>query len=93
MNADPRSQTPATVFSKGECYHSFLLLYLLPLPVTLPPMSAESSPYSPCYIKAWTLLSIILGIVIFGMLVLGDHFLYAGQVVWDLIRWLASPII
>ncbi len=56
-------------------------------------MSAESAPYSPLYIKAWTILSIVLALVIFGMLVLGNQFLLAGQSAWDLIRWLASPII
>lgn len=56
-------------------------------------MSTENSPYNPCYIKAWTLLSIILAVIVFGMLVLGDHFLLAGKSAWDLIRWLSSPII
>lgn len=56
-------------------------------------MSAEHPPYNSCYIKAWTLLSIVLTVIVFGMLVLGDHFLLAGKSAWDLIRWLASPII
>jgi hypothetical protein len=56
-------------------------------------MSAEHSPCNSCYIKAWTLLSIVLSVIILGMLALGDHFLLAGKSAWDLIRWLASPII
>jgi len=56
-------------------------------------MNAEPRHYSPFYIKAWTLLSIVLAVVIFGMIALGDHFLVAGKSAWDLIRWLASPLI
>jgi hypothetical protein len=56
-------------------------------------MSAETSAYSPLYIKAWTVLSIVLGIVLFSMFVYGDTLLGAGNVVWSLIRWIFSPII
>ena len=58
-------------------------------------MSAESHlPYSPLYIKAWTLLSIILGVILFGMFVFGDSCLLpAGNVVWSILRWICSPII
>jgi len=56
-------------------------------------MSAQPPAYNPCYIKAWTLLSIVLALVILGMLIMGDHLLLAGKSVWDLIRWLASPLI
>jgi hypothetical protein len=56
-------------------------------------MSTETPSYNPCYIKAWTLLSILLALIVLGMLILGDHFLLAGQSAWDLIRWLASPLI
>jgi len=58
-----------------------------------PFMNDEHPPYNPCYIKTWTLLSIVLAVLIFGMLALGDHFLLAGKSAWDLIRWLASPVI
>ncbi len=56
-------------------------------------MSAEHPPYNPSYIKIWTVLSIVLAVIIFGMLTLGDHFLAGGKGVWDLLRWLSSPII
>ena len=56
-------------------------------------MSAEHPPYNPCYIKIWTVLSIVLAVIIFGMLALGDHFLLGGKSAWDLVRWLSSPII
>jgi hypothetical protein len=56
-------------------------------------MSAETSPYCPIYITAWTALSVFLSIVLFGVFVFGDSLLHAGGIVWSLIRWLASPII
>ena len=56
-------------------------------------MSNENPPYNQLYITAWTALSISLGLVFFGMFVLGDPLLAAGKSVWDLIRWLASPLI
>ena len=56
-------------------------------------MSAEERPYSPLYIKAWTLLSVVSGLVLLSMFILGTHFLKAGHIVWDLIRWIFSPII
>jgi hypothetical protein len=56
-------------------------------------MSAESKPYNSLTIKAWSTLSAIIGLIVFGMLVLGPQLLEAGRSVWDLIRWLASPII
>ena len=56
-------------------------------------MSAENPPYNPIYITAWTMLSILLGIVFLGMFLLCNHLLAAGHIAWDLIRYLASPLI
>jgi hypothetical protein len=56
-------------------------------------MSAEAPAYSPVYIKAWTVLSIVLGAVLLGMFLFGDTLLHVGGIVWSLLRWLASPII
>jgi hypothetical protein len=56
-------------------------------------MSAEPPSYSALYVRAWTILSIAVSVVLLGMFVLGPHLLHAGQIVWALIRWLASPII
>ena len=56
-------------------------------------MSDENPPYSQVYIIAWTILSIVLGVVFLGMFFLCNHLLAAGHIVWDLLRYLASPII
>jgi len=56
-------------------------------------MSDEQLPYCPLYIKAWTILSVVVGCVLLGMFLLCNHLLYAGDVVWSLIRWIFSPII
>jgi hypothetical protein len=56
-------------------------------------MSAEPPPYNELYIKAWTLLSIIVGVILLGMFVFGDQLLDAGKSAWDLIRYFARPII
>ena len=56
-------------------------------------MSADNPPYNPIYITAWTILSIVLGVVLFGLFILGNHLLAAGHIVWDVIRYLASPFI
>ncbi len=56
-------------------------------------MSDEPRPYSIRYIQAWTILSLVLGLVLFSMFIFGDQFLYVGHVTWALLRWLASPII
>jgi hypothetical protein len=56
-------------------------------------MSDQPRPYSVFYIRAWTAASFVFGL---GMLVLflaGNHFLHLGQIVWSLLRWLASPLI
>ena len=56
-------------------------------------MSAENPPYNQVYIIAWTILSLVLGAIFFGMFILCNHLLAAGHIVWDLIRYLAGPII
>jgi len=56
-------------------------------------MSAEIPPYNPIYITAWTILSIILGTLLFGMFIFSSHLLADGHIVWNLIRYLASPFI
>jgi len=56
-------------------------------------MSAEPLPYSPLYIKAWTLLSAVVSFAFFIAFLFGPHFLHTGHWIWDLIRYLASPII
>ncbi len=56
-------------------------------------MSEEAKPYSPRYIQAWSVLSIVLGLLLIAMFVFGDDFLHTGQVIWNLLRWLASPFI
>lgn len=56
-------------------------------------MSAASPAYNKLYIKAWTLLSVTLGILLLGMFVFGPQLLAAGNSVWSLIRYLASPFI
>ena len=56
-------------------------------------MSDEQLPYCPIYIKAWTILSVTLAVFFLGMFFLGNPLLSAGHAAWDLIRWLARPII
>ena len=56
-------------------------------------MSAEQPPYNRVYLKAWIILSVILGLFLLSLFLVGDHLRDAGHIVWDLIRWLASPII
>jgi hypothetical protein len=56
-------------------------------------MSDEPLPYNPRYIQFWTGLSILLGLVLFGMFAFGDSLLHAGHIVWALLRWIASPLI
>ncbi len=56
-------------------------------------MSNEQLPYSPLYIKAWTILSIVVALALFLGFVLCNHLLHAGNIVWSLIRWIFSPII
>jgi hypothetical protein len=42
---------------------------------------------------AWSALSALVSLGIFGMLVFGPALLRLGGWIWDLLRWLASPII
>ncbi len=56
-------------------------------------MSADPVPYNPLIIKAWTVLSVIVAIITLVMFVCGQPLLQAGHIVWDLLRWLASPLI
>jgi hypothetical protein len=73
--------------------HPLSALYLFPFPFYLSGMSDEQPPYSPVYIKAWALLSITVALIFLGMFFLGNHLLNAGHSAWDLVRWLARPII
>ncbi len=50
-------------------------------------------PYSQLYINAWTILSAIVAGSIFLMFVFGQQLLSTGHWIWDLIRYLAKPII
>lgn len=56
-------------------------------------MSEEPPPYNLLYVKAWTLLALIVSVIILGMFIFGSHLLHVGHWIWDLIRYLASPII
>ena len=56
-------------------------------------MSAPAPSYSPFYVKAWTMLSILLGLLFLALFIFGDDFLHAGAITWNLLRWLARPLI
>ena len=56
-------------------------------------MSDEPNPYNQLLINAWTVLSALVAAAIFGALVFGQPLLHLGHWIWDLIRYLASPII
>ena len=56
-------------------------------------MSEQPRSYSLFYIRAWTGASIVFGLVMLILFLGGNHFLYAGQVVWSFLRWLARPLI
>ncbi len=56
-------------------------------------MSAEPKPYNQLYINAWTILSILVTVVLASMYALGTHLLNTAHWIWDLLRYLASPII
>ena len=53
----------------------------------------EEPAYSQLAINAWTALCALVALAIFLMFVFGPHLLKAGHWVWDLIRYLFSPII
>lgn len=56
-------------------------------------MSDEALPYSPCYIKSWSILSVIVALCLFLGFVFCNPLLDAGGAVWAVIRWVFSPII
>ncbi len=58
-------------------------------------MSDENPPaYSPRYIQLWSILSIAVALVFFGMFVFGPVLMFdIGKPIWSLLRWLASPFI
>ena len=56
-------------------------------------MSHETPDFNPLTVKAWTALSIVLSLFFFSLFLFGDHLLHAGNVAWDLLRYLARPII
>ena len=51
----------------------------------------EQLPYSPCYIKAWSILSIVVALTLFLGFSLCIHLLHAGDIVWSAIRWFFGP--
>ncbi len=56
-------------------------------------MSDETPAYNQTYITAWTILSIAVTAALFLTYVFGSMLLHAGHWVWDLLRYLATPII
>jgi hypothetical protein len=56
-------------------------------------MSEPALSYSPFYVKAWTILSILLGFFFLALFVFGDDFLHVGAITWNLLRYLARPLI
>jgi len=57
-------------------------------------MSDEhEKPYCQTYIQAWTILSLIVTAGLFLAFIFGTKLMHTGHWIWDLIRWLASPII
>jgi hypothetical protein len=56
-------------------------------------MSAEPKPYNQLFINAWNILSALVAAAIFGALVFGQGLLQTGHWIWDLVRYLARPII
>jgi hypothetical protein len=56
-------------------------------------MSDEPKPYNQLYIQAWTILSIIVAAGIFLAFIFGSTLMHTGHWIWDLLRYLARPII
>ena len=54
---------------------------------------AEAKPYNELAIKAWTVLSVVGTVLLAAMYAFGTQLLHAGHWIWDLLRYLASPII
>jgi hypothetical protein len=50
-------------------------------------------PYDQLFINAWTILSALVAGTVFITFVFGQPLLHTGHWIWDLIRYLASPII
>ena len=53
----------------------------------------EKLPYSQVYINAWTILSVVATGVIFLAFCFNQPLTHFFHCVWDLIRYLARPII
>jgi hypothetical protein len=49
--------------------------------------------YATFFGKAWTALSIAIGLVLFGMFLFGPELMPAGGSLWALLRWIFSPLI
>lgn len=49
--------------------------------------------FAPFFGKAWTLLSIVVGLILLSMFVFGPVLMNAAGIAWALIRWIFSPII
>ena len=81
------SKYPAATFA------GILPFTLNPFPFYLLPMSDETKPYNQLYIQAWTILSSIVAVILFAAFVFGPRLLHTGHWIWDLLRYLASPII
>lgn len=56
-------------------------------------MSAEPKQYSQLYINAWTILSAAVTTTLFLAYTFGTSLLHFFNWIWDLLRYLASPII
>jgi len=49
--------------------------------------------FAPFFGKAWTVLSIVIGLVLLSMFFFGPVLMNAAGIVWALLRWIFSPII
>jgi hypothetical protein len=49
--------------------------------------------YSQLAINAWTIISASVTVLLAAIYTLGTPLMQAGHWIWDLLRWLASPII
>jgi hypothetical protein len=56
-------------------------------------MHEEEPSYNQLYIQAWTLLSATVTIILLAMYIFGTHLLHLTHWIWDLLRYLATPII
>lgn len=53
----------------------------------------DEPAYSQLAINAWTILSVIVTVGLACMYIFGTHIMHQAQWVWDLLRYLARPII